>query len=103
VLDYRRLDGVADCHGAARPDGGFVVVSTATTSLVWIDESRREAPVWRPNRGFDSWHLNDLFSEDGLLYAAAFGRFDDHRGWVGNVDGPESSSRSRTTRRCSKD
>jgi len=87
VLDYRRLDGVADCHGAAWHDGSFVVVSTATNSLVWVDESRREAPVWRPNRGFDSWHLNDLFSEDGLLYATAFGRFDDHRGWVGNVEG----------------
>src|SRR5581483_9406506 len=87
VVEYRRLDGVADGHGATWHGTGFVVASTGTNSVVRLDHVARTIVAWSADCAGDAWHVNDLLSHGDTLYATAFGRFDGHRRWVGAMAG----------------
>jgi hypothetical protein len=95
IIGYR-VDGLRyvlkvpegrDIHDVMVADGEFVAVSTGTNEVLWLD------PVGCINRRLqmdgqgDAWHLNCLCEADGRWYAAAFGRFAQHRGWVGQCRG----------------
>jgi uncharacterized protein (TIGR03032 family) len=85
VRSYQRLDRVANGHGIVWHDGRFVVASTATNTIVWLDEAGRETARWRPDGNGDAWHFNDLCSHAGRIYVSAFGKFREHRDWDDNT------------------
>jgi uncharacterized protein DUF4915 len=85
VRNYQRVDRVENGHGVAWHDGRFVLASTATNTIVWLDEAGRETSRWRARGAGDCWHLNDVYPHDGDLYVSAFGRFENHRGWANNT------------------
>jgi uncharacterized protein (TIGR03032 family) len=87
VRNYHRVDHIVDGHGVAWHNGSYVLASTATNTIVWLDESGRKTAHWQPEGNGDAWHLNDLCSHRDTLYAAAFGRGGKHREWVTHMAG----------------
>jgi hypothetical protein len=74
------LEDLGDAHQVAFDGANYVLVSTATNSIVWLSPcgARRE---WKAPGNGDAWHLNSVFSKDGHLFISAFGRFSDASGW----------------------
>jgi hypothetical protein len=88
VNRYNRLNNVADAHYVMPDEEGVAIVSTGTNSIVWFDAAG--AVVRTCNDGgalTDRWHINSVLRHDGRLFACAFGRFEDNRGWKGQDDG----------------
>jgi acetolactate synthase-1/2/3 large subunit len=79
---YFRLDGLGDAHQIAWDGANYILVSTSTNSIVWLnpDGSKRE---WKAPGDGDCWHINGIFLRDAEAYVSAFGRFTEHRGWDG--------------------
>ncbi len=85
VVEYRRLDGVADPHDlAAAPDGGWLVVSSASNSVQHLGADGRISTVWQPSTVHDAWHPNCITAVDGNLWVSLFGRFGATRAWAGD-------------------
>lgn len=91
IVGYRE-DGVnfvlkipeaRDIHDILWSNGQFVAVSTGSNEVLWVDPLGKIQRRWRGDGERDAWHLNCLCEVDGRLHVAAFGRFAEHRGWVG--------------------
>jgi hypothetical protein len=76
-----------DVHDFALRDGQFVCVSTGTNEILWLDPLGRVTRRWRAEGERDAWHLNCLCEYEGRMHVSAFGRFQEHRGWVGQCTG----------------
>ncbi len=82
-----KITEARDVHDIALRDGEFVCVSTGTNEVLWLDLLGRTTRRWKAKGDRDAWHLNCLCEIDGRLHFSAFGRFEDHRGWVGQCSG----------------
>ena len=56
------------------------------TASFWLSALGEIVRRWPAPGDGDAWHLNSLVQADGRLYAAAFGRFEHHRGWTDHKD-----------------
>jgi hypothetical protein len=78
---------VRDAHDLLLRDGQFICVATGNNEVLWIDPLGRIVRRWQAPGERDAWHLNCLTEKEGRLYFSAFGRFAEHRGWVGQCKG----------------
>lgn len=81
VLRYSRIDEAAEPHDLAWDGRELLLVSTATNSLLWIDQGGQVVKEWTAPGEGDSWHLNSVLVDRGALYVCAFGEYSEHRGW----------------------
>lgn len=82
ISQYLRIDDLSDAHYMAWDGRHLVVSSTGTNKLLWIDMCGRVVRQWVPaETEDDAWHLNDVLWADGQLYACAFGRYTEYRGY----------------------
>jgi hypothetical protein len=77
------IPGFADPHDVLWDGEHYVAVSAFQDSVVWVRPDGEVVRRYQPSAGGDSWHLNCLVAHEGVLYATAFGRFEQPRGWVG--------------------
>jgi hypothetical protein len=86
VVEYRRIDAIADPHDLARlDDGSWIVVSSAHNSVTRVAPDGALDVLWQPSTALDSWHPNCVALVDGQIWVTAFGRFGTERGWAGDV------------------
>ena len=85
VLEYRRIDDIVDPHDVALRDGSWIIVSSANNSVTTVSPDGRRDVMWQPSTVIDSWHPNCVAVVDDQVWVTAFGRFDDSRGWAGDV------------------
>lgn len=79
-----KLPDLRDIHDCVLcPDGTFLLVSTGTNEVVWIDTFGRVVKRWKGEGECDAWHLNCVCEREGRMYITAFGRFATNREWVG--------------------
>jgi hypothetical protein len=78
-----RLPRTRDVHDILWHQGELVCVATGSNEILWLDPLGHVTRRWQGKGTRDAWHLNCLWEAEGKLYVSAFGRFDDHRGWVG--------------------
>ncbi len=97
VLEYRRIDGIADPHDLAVLDGSWVIVSSANNSVTTVAPDGTNDVVWQPSTVPDSWHPNCLAVVDGQIWVTAFGHFDASRGWSGDAGRGAGILRNLTT------
>ena len=82
VDGYFRIDGLAEPHDLAWNGREFVVVSTATNSVLRVSPTGTVTGQWKiPGTG-DAWHLNSLLLTRTRVLVAAFGEFQHHRQWT---------------------
>lgn len=82
ICQYLRIDELSDAHYMAWDGYHLVVSSTGTNRILWIDMSGRIVRHWEPpETEDDAWHLNDVLYAEGRLYACAFGRYSEYRGY----------------------
>jgi hypothetical protein len=77
------IDGLTDPHDVLWDGQHYVAVSSFQDSVVWVTTEGTIVKRFQPAQGADCWHLNSLFMHESILYATAFGRFDQPRAWVG--------------------
>lgn len=82
VLAYHRVDELHEPHDAIWDGELLVVVSTRANTILWLNGSGAVERRWQASGEGDSWHLNSLALHRGRLLVSAFGRFDEHRGWL---------------------
>jgi uncharacterized protein (TIGR03032 family) len=83
LLRHLTVDGLTDPHDVLWDGVHYVAASSSQDSLLWIGLEGDVVRRFQPACGDDCWHLNSLFLHEGVLYATAFGRFEEPRGWVG--------------------
>jgi hypothetical protein len=84
VVDYRRMDDMADPHDLIRDvDGSWLMVSSTYNALMRLVPGVSWTTVWQPSTVEDSWHLNCITAVDGDLWVTGFGHFDRSREWEG--------------------
>jgi uncharacterized protein (TIGR03032 family) len=76
------VGGLTDPHDVLWDRQQYVAVSSFQNSVLWITTEGTVVRRFQPVRGEDCWHLNSLLIHEQVLYATAFGRFDEPRGWV---------------------
>ena len=81
VSHYLRIDELCDPHYMAWDGEHLIVSSTGTNSLLWITLGGEVVRRWRAPGEDDSWHLNEVCLVGDRLYACAFGRFAQYRGY----------------------
>jgi len=81
VSHYFRVDELSDPHYMAWDGKHLIVSSTGKNSLVWITPGGEVVRRWRAPGDDDSWHLNDVCLVGQRLYACAFGKYEDYRGY----------------------
>jgi acetolactate synthase-1/2/3 large subunit len=86
VSQYFRIDHLSDAHYMAWDGQNLIVSSTGTNSLVWITLSGNIVHEWRAPGEGDSWHLNDVCFYKDNVYASAFGRYANYRGYKDHLD-----------------
>lgn len=79
IASYRRIDGLADPHGAVWDGQSLVVPCSATNEILWLSPDGKINRKWRAPGEDDSWHLNGACWHDGRLFVSAFGRFPTNR------------------------
>jgi hypothetical protein len=75
--------GLGDAHQISWDGTNFILVSTATNSVIWVGPNGTKTEWKAPGDG-DCWHINGVFVADREVYISAFGRFAEHRGWLGH-------------------
>lgn len=83
---YYRVDGISEPHDVIWDGEHFVIVSTLTNSVVWVDASGRAVRRWQAPGSGDAWHLNCLLVHDEQLFISAFGKFRRHREYHDRAD-----------------
>jgi len=78
------VDGLTDPHDVLWDGQHYLAVSSFENSVVWFTAEGTVVKRFQPAPAADCWHLNSLFMHEGVLYATAFGRFEEPRGWVGH-------------------
>jgi acetolactate synthase I/II/III large subunit len=84
VVSYARIDDVTDPHDVLWDGSAYLVVATATNSILWIAPSGQIIRRWKAEGDGDAWHLNGLVVRDGILHVSAFGKFRHNREWNEN-------------------
>lgn len=84
VVSYTRLDDAAGPHDLLWDGCAYIVVSTATNSVLWITANGSIGRRWKAEGEGDAWHLNSLLVKDGRLLVSAFGKFRRNREWNEN-------------------
>jgi hypothetical protein len=97
VQRYYRLDAVSEGHDLAWDGSSFIVVSTATNTIVWVSPSGEITRTWKAPGEGDAWHLNDLLLKDGDVYVAGFRKDPQHRAWASHLEEPSGFVMSVTT------
>jgi hypothetical protein len=90
VTHYLRVDELSDAHYMAWDGEHLITASTGNNSLLWIMLDGIVLRRWRAPGADDSWHLNDVCLVENRLYACAFGKYSDYRGYktrLGSGDG----------------
>ncbi len=83
-----KLPDLRDIHDVVRcVDGTFLLVSTGTNEVVWIDPLGKVTRRWKAAGEGDAWHLNCVNERAGRMYLSAFGRFSTNRAWLGQCSG----------------
>jgi hypothetical protein len=77
-----RVEGLMDPHDVLWDGRHYIAVSSLQDSVVWVSSEGRAMRRYQPAQGDDCWHLNCLLLHESVLYATAFGRFAEPRGWV---------------------
>jgi hypothetical protein len=77
------VNGLNDPHDVLWDGQHYIAVSSFQDSVLWVTAEGSEIKRFQPAQGSDCWHLNSLLMHEGVLYATAFGRFEQPRGWVG--------------------
>ena len=83
VERYLRIDALSDPHDILWDGQAFLVASASTNRIVRVELSGHIGTYWEAPGTGDVWHINCLLQKDGELYLSAFGRFREHREWVG--------------------
>jgi hypothetical protein len=78
------IPGLTDPHDVLWDGRHYVAVSSFQDAVVWTTADGEIERRYQPAQGADCWHLNCVVVDDGVLYATAFGRFSQPRGWVGH-------------------
>ena len=78
------VESLTDPHDVLWDGEQYVAVSSLQDSVLWITTEGIVSRRFQPASGEDCWHLNSLVLNNGVLYATAFGRFDQPRGWAGH-------------------
>lgn len=76
------VDGFSDPHDVLWDGQHYVAVSSFQNLVVWVTAEGEVIKRFQPVEGGDCWHLNSLLMHERVLYATAFGRFEQHRGWA---------------------
>jgi Domain of unknown function (DUF4915) len=79
---HLRVDGLTDPHDVLWDGVHYIAVSSIQDAIVWVTPEGTVKRRYQPGAGDDCWHLNCLLLHDGVLYATAFGRFAEPRGWM---------------------
>jgi acetolactate synthase-1/2/3 large subunit len=79
---YFRIDELAEPHDIAWNGREFLVVSTATNSVLRVSSTGTVTGQWKVPGTGDAWHLNSLLLMGDRVLVAAFGRFQHHREWT---------------------
>jgi hypothetical protein len=82
VQHYFRVDGLAEPHDVAWDGRQFLVVSTATNSILRVTQTGTVTGRWQAAGSGDAWHLNNLLVLGDTVLVSAFGRFQEHRQWT---------------------
>lgn len=85
VRSYIRLDGAADAHDVLWDGEHYVVAGTGANAIQWYSTDGELVRVWKPRGEADSWHINGVVLDGGVLYACAFGHHRRFREWVSAV------------------
>jgi uncharacterized protein (TIGR03032 family) len=80
------VDGLTDPHDVLWDGHHYVAVSSFQNSVLWVTTEGTVVKRFQPTEEPDSWHLNSLVAHEGVLYATAFGRFQEPRGWMEHPD-----------------
>lgn len=84
---WLRSDGLLDPHDVLIRGDGFIVVCSEANAIAVVGPDGSVVDWWRAPTGVgDAWHLNCAYEHEGRLVVSAFGRFAEHRGWVGRLD-----------------
>ncbi len=78
------IDGFTDPHDVLWDGRHYIAVSSHQNAVVWVDPQGVVVKRFQPASEPDAWHLNSLLLHDNVLYATAFGRFEQSRGWDGH-------------------
>lgn len=78
------VDAFTDPHDVLWDGRHYVAVSSFQDSVLWVTTEGTVIKRFQPAHGGDCWHLNSLLMHDHILYATAFGRFEEPRGWAGH-------------------
>ncbi|HYM08843.1 MAG TPA: DUF4915 domain-containing protein [Terriglobales bacterium] len=81
VCRFDRLSGVGDPHDVLPRNGHVLIASPMENAVYAMCDNGAKSTLWQAAAPEDAWHLNCLVEADGELYATAFGRFDQQRGW----------------------
>jgi acetolactate synthase I/II/III large subunit len=80
---HTHIQGFTDPHDILWDGTHYVAVSAFQDSVVWVAPDGDVVRRYQPSPGGDCWHLNCLVVHEGIVYATAFGRFRQPRGWAG--------------------
>ena len=86
---YYRSDAAGDAHDMLWDGSAYVIVSSATNTILWISAEGEIARTWKARGDGDCWHLNCVAIKDGELYVTGFGRYTSHRAWVPRLGAPD--------------
>ncbi|MGA2736853.1 MAG: DUF4915 domain-containing protein [Bryobacteraceae bacterium] len=78
------IQGLTDPHDVLWDGENYAAVSSFQDAVVWASVNGDIVRRYQPAQGADCWHLNCLLLDEGVLYATAFGRFSEPRGWAGH-------------------
>ena len=86
VATYKIRD-TKDVHDIYIKENEWILVSTGTNEVIWLDKGGKFKKKWTPGGKGDAWHMNCLFVDSNNLYVTAFGQFNAHREWKNNMKG----------------
>lgn len=79
-----QVPSLTDPHDLLWDGSHYIAVSSMKNAISWYDRNGEMTRCFQPVTGDDCWHVNCVALENGVLYATAFGRFNESRGWVGH-------------------
>lgn len=85
ITHYLRVDELSDAHYLVWDNEHLAISSTGTNSIIWITLGGEIVRCWRAPGEDDSWHLNGIYLHDGRLYACAFGKYPNYRGYKDRI------------------
>ena len=87
VTRYVRVDEMGGASDVLADGGAVAVAVPPLNGVLWLDAGGRVERRWTAPGAGDAWHVNSLARWPGGIAAAAYGRFDHDREWVGRTAG----------------